>query len=214
MFIFLIKKVSQAGVPAGHVVCRRAGSRRGVGGLSSSLKGAFCYDNPPFHFPCYLCISDDFQLVEGTTGQRPTGQSSTGQRPTGQGSTGQRPTGQSSTRGCGRKFYLGAELIKCIDPNEGEALRRGGLGTSLPEPGGLKDIPAPTFKRGGPPPPRPTPYVNWTGCNWLAAQLVGGPWVWGPTGRGSMGVGGQLVGGPWVWGGPTGRGSMGVGSNW
>ena len=25
----------------------------------------------------------------------------------------------------GRKFYLGAELIKSIDPNEGEALRRG-----------------------------------------------------------------------------------------
>ena len=24
-----------------------------------------------------------------------------------------------------RKFYLGAELIKCIDLNEGEALRRG-----------------------------------------------------------------------------------------
>ena len=27
--------------------------------------------------------------------------------------------------GGGRKFYLGSELIKCIDPNEGEALRRG-----------------------------------------------------------------------------------------
>ena len=25
-----------------------------------------------------------------------------------------------------RKFYLRAELIKCIDPNEGEALKRGG----------------------------------------------------------------------------------------
>ena len=25
----------------------------------------------------------------------------------------------------GGKFYLGVELIKCIDPNEGEALRRG-----------------------------------------------------------------------------------------
>ena len=24
-----------------------------------------------------------------------------------------------------RKFYLRAELIKCIDPNEGEALKRG-----------------------------------------------------------------------------------------
>ena len=36
----------------------------------------------------------------------------------------------------------GAELIKYIDPNEGETLRRrgGGLGASLPEPGGLKDI--------------------------------------------------------------------------
>ena len=28
-------------------------------------------------------------------------------------------------RGGRRKFYLRAELIKCIDPNEGEALRRG-----------------------------------------------------------------------------------------
>ena len=25
----------------------------------------------------------------------------------------------------GRKFYLRVELIKCIDPNEGEALKRG-----------------------------------------------------------------------------------------
>ena len=25
-----------------------------------------------------------------------------------------------------RKFYLRVELIKCIDPNEGEALKRGG----------------------------------------------------------------------------------------
>ena len=39
-------------------------------------------------------------------------------------------------RGGGRKFYPGAELVKCIDPNEGEALRRGstfkhkGAGTS------------------------------------------------------------------------------------
>ena len=32
-------------------------------------------------------------------------------------------------------FTWGAELIKCIDPNEDEALR-GGLGASLPEPGG------------------------------------------------------------------------------
>ena len=28
-------------------------------------------------------------------------------------------------RGGRRKFYLRAELIKCIDPNEGEALQRG-----------------------------------------------------------------------------------------
>ena len=28
-------------------------------------------------------------------------------------------------RGGRRKFYLRAELIKCIDPNEGEALKRG-----------------------------------------------------------------------------------------
>ena len=32
--------------------------------------------------------------------------------------------GRAGQRG-GRKFYLGTELIKCIDPNEGEALRRG-----------------------------------------------------------------------------------------
>ena len=30
-------------------------------------------------------------------------------------------------RGGRRKFYLRAELIKCIDPNEGEALRRGAV---------------------------------------------------------------------------------------
>ena len=29
------------------------------------------------------------------------------------------------SRSGGRNFYLGVELIKCIDPNEGEALRRG-----------------------------------------------------------------------------------------
>ena len=32
--------------------------------------------------------------------------------------------GRVGQRG-GRKFYLGAELIKCIHPSEGEALRRG-----------------------------------------------------------------------------------------
>ena len=45
-----------------------------------------------------------------------------------------------------RKFYRGADFIKYIDPNEGEALRRGGesIGASRPDPGGgLKDIPAP-----------------------------------------------------------------------
>ena len=31
-------------------------------------------------------------------------------------------------RGQRRKFYLRVELIKCIDPNEGEALKRGGRG--------------------------------------------------------------------------------------
>ena len=34
--------------------------------------------------------------------------------------------GRAGQRG-GRKFYLGAELIKCIDLNEGEALRRGAV---------------------------------------------------------------------------------------
>ena len=43
----------------------------------------------------------------------------------------------------GRKFYLGAELIKCIDPNEGEALRRG----STFKPGGGVAPPAPLFRR-------------------------------------------------------------------
>ena len=37
-------------------------------------------------------------------------------------------------RGGGRKFYLGGvELIKCIDPNEGEALRRGSRGVGRAE---------------------------------------------------------------------------------
>ena len=31
-------------------------------------------------------------------------------------------------RGGRRKFYLRVELIKCIDPNEGEALKRGAGG--------------------------------------------------------------------------------------
>ena len=31
----------------------------------------------------------------------------------------------SGGRGGRRKFYLRVELIKCIDPNEGEALNRG-----------------------------------------------------------------------------------------
>ena len=33
--------------------------------------------------------------------------------------------GGKGGRGGRRKFYLRAELIKCIDPNEGEALKRG-----------------------------------------------------------------------------------------
>ena len=45
-----------------------------------------------------------------------------------------------SSRGGGRQFYLGAKLIKCIDPNEGEALKRGS-----------------TFKPGGGPAPPPVP---------------------------------------------------------
>ena len=36
--------------------------------------------------------------------------------------------GGKGGRGGRRKFYLRAELIKCIDPNEGEALRRGAGG--------------------------------------------------------------------------------------
>ena len=40
--------------------------------------------------------------------------------------------GAGQGRGGGRKFYLGVELIKCIDPNEGEALRsRGGPPSNL-----------------------------------------------------------------------------------
>ena len=35
--------------------------------------------------------------------------------------------GEGRCRGRGRKFYLGAELIKYIDPNEGEALRIEGV---------------------------------------------------------------------------------------
>ena len=48
-----------------------------------------------------------------------------------------------TSTGGGRKVYLGAELIKFIDPNEGEALRRGGLVVSLPEPGGGAGAPCP-----------------------------------------------------------------------
>ena len=33
--------------------------------------------------------------------------------------------GEEQSRGGRRNFTWGAELIKCIDPNEGEALRRG-----------------------------------------------------------------------------------------
>ena len=33
--------------------------------------------------------------------------------------------GRGGGRGGRRKFYLRVELIKCIDPNEGEALKRG-----------------------------------------------------------------------------------------
>ena len=35
-----------------------------------------------------------------------------------------------------RKFYLRVELIKCIDPNEGEALKRGGRGRGRGQAGG------------------------------------------------------------------------------
>ena len=38
---------------------------------------------------------------------------------------GGRGGGEGWDRGGRRKFYLRVELIKCIDPNEGEALKRG-----------------------------------------------------------------------------------------
>ena len=40
-------------------------------------------------------------------------------------------------RGGRRKFYLRVELIKCIDPNEGEALKRGGGRGGEREGGGM-----------------------------------------------------------------------------
>ena len=48
-------------------------------------------------------------------------------------------------RGGGKKFYMGVELIKCIDPNEGEALRRG----STFKPGGLAPLPPCSTAYGG-----------------------------------------------------------------
>ena len=53
---------------------------------------------------------------------------------------GEREGGEGRDKGSRRKFYLGAELIKCIDPNEGEALWRRS-----------------TFKPGGAPPASPVP---------------------------------------------------------
>ena len=45
----------------------------------------------------------------------------------GEGGGGRREGGRGGWgRGGRRKFYLRVELIKCIDPNEGEALGRGG----------------------------------------------------------------------------------------
>ena len=59
-----------------------------------------------------------------------------------------------------KEILPGAELIKCIDPNEGEALRRGGLGASLLEPGGSEGHSSPhlqTWGDGAPLPPVPPP---------------------------------------------------------
>ena len=41
---------------------------------------------------------------------------------------GEREGGKGGGRGGRKKFYLKAELIKCIDPNEGEAGQRGRKG--------------------------------------------------------------------------------------
>ena len=55
----------------------------------------------------------------------------------------------------GGKFYLGVELIKCIDPNEGEALRRGstfkpgGGGSGAPYPSVPPPMGAGGEKEGG-----------------------------------------------------------------
>ena len=71
-----------------------------------------------------------------------------------------RKGGREEGRGRGgrRKFYLGAELIKCIDPNEGEALTRGS-----------------TFKPGGLVPPAPRS-ATYGGRDWRGAggRLEGG----------------------------------------
>ena len=49
-----------------------------------------------------------------------------GAREEGAGGGGRREGGRGGWgRGGRRKFYLRVELIKCIDPNEGEALKRG-----------------------------------------------------------------------------------------
>ena len=55
-----------------------------------------------------------------------------------------REGGEGRDKGSRRKFYLGAELIKCIDPNEGEALWR--RSTFKPGGGGWRPLP-PRFRR-------------------------------------------------------------------
>ena len=54
--------------------------------------------------------------------------------------------GEGGKEGWGRrKFYLGVELSKCIDPYEGEALRRG----STFKPGGCAPLPPCSAAYGG-----------------------------------------------------------------
>ena len=65
-------------------------------------------------------IKDPVPLIEKRRGLSPGGRGDC--LPEGGGQAGGR---EGWGRGGRRKFYLRAELIKCIDPNEGEALKRG-----------------------------------------------------------------------------------------